>query len=249
MTGTSGTTRVGILLAAAMFALPGPSVAQSFSGNGPAATSPFVLLSGERAVTVSAAAPESFEAYLLSQNGAVVATLSGAERQEIRVPTDGRYVIDVRASDSWSIRIQEPDAMQLERARGRIEGNEAAIAQSSAAWLGKGLVGGLLLGPIGTAIAVNRAGRGEPELSSSIEERLSTASPEYRAAFREAYADRARGSQRASALIGGVTGTAILTFAILQFTVWGEQEQAEGELPGTGTPAARVPILRFDLPR
>lgn len=239
-------TRLGPVLAAGLLALPGMTAAQTFNGAGPGATSPFVLLSGERSVEVTATPPGSFTAFLLSQDGSVVATLSGAEWQEIRVPSSGRYLFDVRASGSWTIRVEEPDPMRVQQARGRLDGAEAGRgSQASAAWLGKGLAGGLLLGPIGTAIAVQRAGRSEPTLPATLADRLAREDSNYAEAFQRAYADQWRGSQRAAALIGGITGTAILSFAILQVTVWKEQPRAEGEPPGNGETAFRFPILQF----
>lgn len=238
-------TRGGTVLAAALLTLPGLSAAQSFSGTGPGATAPFVLLSGERFVAVSAAAPGSFTAFLLSQDGSVVATLKGADqRHRVRVPSDGRYLFDIRAQDEWSISVEEPDPVDLQRARGRIDGAEAGSrAAASGAWLGKGLIGGLLAGPIGTAFVYRRAGSSEPVLPETLVGRLARENVDYGETFREAYTDEWRGSQRSAALIGGITGTAVLTFAILQATVWRQQPTAKGGLPGDGETAVRIPFV------
>lgn len=59
-------------------------------------------------------------------------------------------------------------------------------------WMGWGFVGGAVAGPVGTALAYNRAGRGE-----GLEERI-------------------RSRRKESAFVGGMLGTAIFAYVLLQ---------------------------------
>lgn len=232
--------------AAILLAFPATVAAQTFSGSGAGATPVFVLSSGPTTVSVEAS-DRAFVAFLLGTGGSVVAELTGTPQQEIRVPEDGRYLFEVRTSGVWRISVAGPDSMRALAIRGRIEGAQAAGNAPPAGWLARGLGAGLVLGPIGTALITQRAGRADPSLAEVVEqERLAGASATYAAAFREAYVDKLRSNRRTAALVGGITGTALLGFAILQLTVWDDGGEASGR-PPPPTNVSIIPILSFPL--
>lgn len=221
------------IAAAAAISPPAPAIAQSFSGTGAGATPLVLLLSGTTPVAVEAS-DDAFSALLLATDGSVVAELSAAPIQTVRIPSDGRYLFDVRTTGTWRISLERADSMTLREVQGRMDGEDAAAAASPAAWLGKGLGAGLLLGPIGTFLIVDRANRSDVSPGPRFDDRLAAADPAYREAFTEAFTDRQRGSRRAAALVGGLTGTAILGFVILQLTVWDESGSSTGGGNGNG---------------
>lgn len=218
---------------AALVGVPGAAAPQTFAGNGAGGTPPFVLPSGMTPVTVETSDP-GFSALLIGMDGSVLAELTAQPRQEVRLPREGRYLFEVRTEGSWRIALEPLDPMSVLEVSGRTDGDAAAGEESTAGWLAKGFGAGLVLGPIGTLLVTNRASRSDFSPGPTLAEQLAASDPVYRDAFREAYADRRRGDRRAAAIVGGLTGTAILGFVILQLTVWNQSSSSSGGSPDPG---------------
>ena len=127
---------------------------------------------------------------------------------------------------------QSQPAPEQAQVQGSYEGERAAREVAAARWMGTGLLGGIVLGPIGAAANFMLASRGDatvpPELIATAEER----GPMYSVAFQEAYRARVRSNRRVGALVGGVTGSLIFGFVIMQISNWGE---VAGTPPDTGS--------------
>lgn len=216
-----------------------PAAGQTFSGQGTGATPLFVLASGTTQVSVHAEDP-TFTALLVGTDGSVAAELNADPRQSVTVEREGWYLFEVRAGRSWRIAVEASDSLRLLEIRGRLEGAAAAEARSSAGWLGRGLGAGLVLGPVGTLFVVDRAARGDLGPGPETRARLEAMPPLYQESFEEAFATQRRADRRAAALVGGLTGTAVLAFVILQLTVWGDGGGSGGPGPDPG-PAHLIP--------
>lgn len=96
------------------------------------------------------------------------------------------------------------------------EGREAGVAAaediSSLGWFAGGLLGGAVAGPVGAAVAVVYAERSDLPLTPPL--------PGDGDAFREGYSDalseRVRADRKKRAFIGGMIGSGIFVFALIQ---------------------------------
>jgi hypothetical protein len=129
--------------------------------------------------------------------------------------------------------------------RGLVAGREDAGKPGTLGWMGRGLLGGLLLGPIGTAVAVNRASESADDAAQAAANSLSMNELSYVTAYRQSYADRIRTRRQRSALIGGAVGTSVLVFAIFQAVNLGTSEAGVEEPGPDNPPAILVPLFTW----
>lgn len=126
-------------------------------------------------------------------------------------------------------RAQEPAAPAAEPARelspaerGRYDGMLAARGLSTAGWMATGFVGGLVAGPLGAgvnfAIASAREAPAPPE--SLIASSPASSTGAYREAFTDAYRARIRSNRRSASIVGGLTGSVVFAFVLLQVANW-----------------------------
>ena len=90
------------------------------------------------------------------------------------------------------------------------EGRELAESEGMGGWFAGGVASGLVLGLIGTAvitIAANNTSNNVPASQQSI---LATKPPDYSQAFARGYREKLKSKKRASALTGGLLGTAVV---------------------------------------
>lgn len=106
--------------------------------------------------------------------------------------------------------------------RGRYDGMLAARGVATAGWMATGLIGGVVAGPIGAgvnfAIASAREAPDPPE--SLLTGAQASASGAYREAFTEAYRARIRSNRRSASIMGGLTGSVVFAFVLLQIANW-----------------------------
>lgn len=109
-------------------------------------------------------------------------------------------------------------------ARAIREGAAAAGQTNPWGWFGRGFIGGLLGGPIGTAIAYRKAG--EQAVTPPLPLDLATADRNdqlYLVSYSAGFSDRIRARRKGYALIGGAIGTGVLTYALLQLVDFGSK--------------------------
>jgi hypothetical protein len=230
-----------------------PALAQQFKGSGPRATPMFALASGLAVFETEHRGEGAFLIKLMDAQGNVVSEIAQGTgvfggSKAVKIPASGNYLMDVVATGEWSIRLRRTDveivAADSSTVRGTEAGRTDGAKPGTGGWFARGLVGGLILGPVGTAIAVNKAQNSSLPAAQNAANALPLGEPAYTAAYREAFADRLGTRRQRSALIGGVIGTGVLTVVLLQaFDLVGS---AEGDNPnGGGNPALVVPILRW----
>ena len=99
-----------------------------------------------------------------------------------------------------------------------IQGQTAAERTSTGGAALSGFVRGLFLGPIGAALSYAIESDDNPGLTRFEFMRLSTASEDYKLAFRRGFEDRLRSRRAMAALKGGLMGTAALVVAYVVIT-------------------------------
>lgn len=84
-------------------------------------------------------------------------------------------------------------------------------------WFGRGFLGGIFGGPIGTVVAYRKAGQHEitPLLPADLNF-TDRHNQLYFESYTAGFGDRVRARRKGYALIGGVLGTGVLTYALLQ---------------------------------
>lgn len=235
-----GLTCMGLLL------LAGAARAQDVSGTGQRATELFRLEEGLATFEVRHSGTGPFSARLLDEQGVLVEVLAQADgafegSKAVRVPRTGRYLYDVSASGAWSIRLRGAPAGTTEAReaapagasmQATYDGMAAGRGVAAGPWMLTGLVGGVLLGPIGAginvALATSRGVNVPPELVARAEAQ----GPAYRDRFLEAYRARVRSNRKTASIVGGATGSLIFAFAVLQVFNW--DSSAGGTGPGGG---------------
>lgn len=95
-------------------------------------------------------------------------------------------------------------------ALGAAEGGAAAETTGTGIYTASGFVGGLVLGPIGTALTYTLAAGSGTAPDEDLAEKIEREDRGYLLGFQQAYADRLRSRRKRSALLGGATGTALL---------------------------------------
>jgi hypothetical protein len=241
------------LIALAVFAAP--LAAQNYKGKGTEATQKFALGEGLAVFEVQHKGEGDFVVRLLDDGGNViddvargVGNFGGAKA--VHIPRTGYYLFNIEAPGEWSVRLREmqpqgtnvPDPASE---RGLAAGREDAGKPGTFGWMGRGLLGGLLLGPIGTAVAVNRASESADDAAQAAANSLSMNELSYVTAYRQSYADRLRTRRQRSALIGGAVGTSVLVFAIFQAVNLGTSEAGVEEPGPDNPPAILVPLFTW----
>ncbi len=122
--------------------------------------------------------------------------------------------------------------------QGFTQGEAAANEQPTDwGWFARGLVGGLVGGPIGTGVAFTMAGRSEVVLPADA--------PSGRGAFDEGYAQGYRDQllfrRKEKAFVGGLVGTVVWGWAVLRVIDLAGGGSVTGD-PGNGETVNRVPI-------
>ncbi len=238
------------LVLAAAGAVPG--FAQTFKGSGPEATRTFSLGEGLAVFEVQHKGSGYFLVKLLDADGNVVDEVARGEgrfggSKAVRIPRTGLYLFDVSASGDWDVRLRSNEMAPAEitdsplAARGREEGEAAAGQTGTLGWVARGFVGGALLGPIGTGLAVNFAGNSADAAGVEAAGQLPLQELAYSTAWRQAYIERLRGRRQRATLIGGAVGTGVLVFAIIKAVDLGRSAEGE-ETGGDPTPFLVIPI-------
>jgi hypothetical protein len=248
-------TRAAVLAATMLVLSASPGLAQNFKGRGTDATQRFALTEGVAVFEVEHKGDGDFNIRLLDDQGQVIGEVARGTgdfggAKALRIPRTSYYIYDVEATGEWSVRLREirpdngpPDpAAERGAEAGRVDGGRPGTT----GWLARGLLGGALLGPIGTAIAVNRAAESAPGDAQAAASALQEGELAFVAAYRESYADRLRARRARSALIGGAVGTGVLVFAIFQFVDLGTSSANVIQDPGGSfDPAIVVPLFRW----
>lgn len=106
--------------------------------------------------------------------------------------------------------------------QGEWDGMLAARGVATGGWLATGLLSGIIAGPIGAGInlAVASSRDTAPPADSLFMRPNAPQSGAYREAFSDAYRARIRANRRTASIVGGVTGTAIFAFVLLQVVNW-----------------------------
>lgn len=106
--------------------------------------------------------------------------------------------------------------------RGEWDGSLAGRGIATGGWLATGLFSGIVAGPIGAGINFAVASSRDAPLppDSLLARPGAPQSGAYREAFTDAYRARIRNNRKTAALVGGVTGSAIFAFIILQLANW-----------------------------
>lgn len=106
--------------------------------------------------------------------------------------------------------------------QGEWDGMMAARGVATGGWLATGLLSGVIAGPIGAGInlAVASSRDTGPPADSLFMRPTAPQSGAYREAFSDAYRARIRANRRTASIVGGVTGTAIFAFVLLQLANW-----------------------------
>lgn len=230
-----------------------PLAAQNFQGRGALATEKFTLAEGTAVFDVQHRGEGSFLVNLLDDGGNVVEELANVngtfgDSRSVRIAKSGLYLFDVSATGDWSIRLRRNDLTPIESAespeaeRGRTDGAALASRVSTTGWLARGFLGGVLLGPIGTGVAVAKAGSSAESAAAQAVASQSAGTPDYARGWEAAYLERLRMRRQRSALIGGAVGSGVLLFALLQVVdLGGVTEDDE-----VGEPSAPIVIpIRF----
>jgi hypothetical protein len=120
-------------------------------------------------------------------------------------------------------------------------GRQAATDLRTMDWAARGVAGGIILGPIGTAIVVVRAGRAGIPLPTD-DFALDTVDPLYLEGFSHGFGQAVRERRREAALVGGLIGTTVLTFAAIRMARLSGRQRVEAPEP---PPPA---VIRIPLP-
>lgn len=234
--------------------LPCALAAQQFTGRGQQATALFPLAEGLSVFEVEHRAESGdFVVRLLDEQGQVVEELArGTGRfggsKAVRVPRSGQYLLDVLATGPWSVRRRAADAAagpEIDSPAYQ-QGQEAGMAAApgaGAGWLARGLAGGLLAGPLGAGVAVGMASRSDVPLPAPPADGapLDLA---YQDGYQQGFEQRVRANRKRMAFVGGMVGTGVFVFALIQaLDIAGSGEGGgtgnPGQGPGTGF--ARLP--------
>jgi len=247
--------RAALLHATVLVLCATPVLAQNFKGRGRDATQRFALTEGVAVFEVQHKGEGEFNIRLLDDDGQVIGEVARGTgdfggAKALRIPRTSYYLYDVEAGGEWSVRLREirpdngPPDPQAERGTdaGRTDGSRPGTT----GWMARGLLGGVLLGPIGTALAVHRAGESAADDAQAAASALQPNELAFVSAYRTSYADRLRARRQRSALIGGAVGTGILVVAIFQFVDLGTSSSNVIQDPGGQfDPAIVVPLIRW----
>jgi hypothetical protein len=204
-----------------------PVRAQNFQGRGAESTESFSLSEGLAVFEVEYKGDGEFLVTLVDDRGVVVGELARASgafsgSKELRIDRTGEYRIDVAATGQWSARLRRNEVAAVdtperpENEQARAAGMQEASRVSTTGWLARGFLGGVLLGPIGTGVAMAKAGSSAEVSAAQAAQSQPAGNPAYALTWQEAYLDRLRTRRQRSALLGGAVGTGVLLIALLQ---------------------------------
>lgn len=248
-------------LALALLALGATATAQaqSLRGSGTRATQAFPLVAGIAVFEVQHRGEAPFQMRLVDEQGQVVDEIASGVgafggSKAVRIPATGRYLVNVVADGDWSVRVRtgetaldaasDPTADSA-MAAGRTAGRAAAGRPGTGGWFAKGLLGGLLLGPVGTAIVASSADRGADQAATAAADALAPDRMDYTVGYREGFADRLRQRRLRASLTGGIIGTAVLATVIISAITLRQGAQVNG---GNGGDPP-LPLISIPLPR
>ena len=239
-------TRILVGAAAAVLLTFGSAAAQNYKGKGPEATKTFPLAQGLVIFEVQHRGEGAFVVKLLDERGTVIDEVARGSgifggSKAIRVPQTGAYLFDVQAPGEWSVRLKSTEVAddETESVRnGREQGQADGGRPGTSGWFGRGLIGGLLGGPIGAGLVISRVdGSTERDLETAASARP-MGDLAFAAAYREAFTARLRTRRQRSAVIGSALGTTVLAFTLISVIDIGRA--GEGGL-GPGDPV--VPLI------
>lgn len=93
------------------------------------------------------------------------------------------------------------------------EGATTAQAAGTAVWTLGGFVGGAMLGPVGAGLAYALASGSASALPDPVVTRIAKKEAHFQRGYQQAYSDKLTTRRRSSALVGGLTGTALFATA------------------------------------
>jgi hypothetical protein len=257
-----GTRRTGLralcgaVLIAAALADPSSAAAQQFSGTGQHATNFFERPAGLAVVELSHMGEGEFRVRLMDARGRPLEVLAhtrgvGQMTRALRIPSDGNYLFDIEASGAWEIHLREGHAAFREAEMvelGRADGARAARSAGGARWMGLGLAGGVLLGPLGGGGVFALAGArpaGEPPPLPPDAAALGNT---YRDAYLTAYRTSVASERRTAALVGGLIGSAANAMLLFNFARGRQGEDGDGPPVTPEFHRAPAGFLRFSVP-
>lgn len=233
-----------------------PADAQEFQGRGQDASRPFPLAAGLAVFESRYNGEGRFHVQLLDESGNLIGAVADATgvfggAKAIQIPRTGLYVIDVQAQGEWSVKLRSNEAGANglgpgpEHLAGAEAGALAAREPGTGGTFALGFLGGVLTGPIGTLIVANRAGASAESAGRRVADTLPVDHPPgWVAGYRQSYTEQLRSRRTRAAFIGGIIGTGVFAFALIQLLDIGGT--SEGGDPGEpGNPAIVVPIFRF----
>jgi len=213
--------------------LANTAAAQNFEGAGSQVTPFFTLETGVAVFEYRHDGHGEFQVELFHEETGAVAVLvdaigSVSGSRAVSIPLPGRHLFNVSGSGSWTVsrRVEASEAAVLDDDTMSLIREEAA-GVGTAGWLAGGFGSGVLTGPLGTVIAVTAAGRSE--VAADLGQRFTGPS-------RDAFAAEVQRRRQRSAIIGGIAGTAVFTFAILRLVDFTGSGGGNGGEPGNGGP-------------
>ncbi len=236
--------------------LAAPAAGQTFSGSGQEATRPFALIAGLAVFEMEHRGEGAFLVRLMDDKGNVVGEVANAQgvfggSRALRVAETGRYLLDVVADGRWSVRLRSNDvdedgAPDPSHERGLAEGTRAGGQPGTFGWAARGFLGGLLAGPVGTGIAVSKAGSSTDGPARNALAQLATSEgPGFTAGYRDGFVGRLSDRRKRSALFGGLVGTGVLAYVLYQAIDIGRPQTAVDPDPDNPMSIV-VPIFRFN---
>lgn len=218
------------------------AAAQSFNGMGQQATGLFPLNEGLAVWDLEYPGAGRFAVRLLDERGTVIEPLVDqlgpfTGSRAVRVPRPGRYLLDVSASGPWSVRLRGDSSAVPPP--GQVEGENAARGAWSWGWFARGFAAGAIAAPVGAAVAASLAGKGRVMLPAEQHTALATREPLYAQGFEQGFVARIREQRRKSAIVGGMLGTGVFVFWLLQVTGIGGDE-GSGEPPPPSPPVVVI---------
>jgi hypothetical protein len=135
-------------------------------------------------------------------------------------------------------------------ARGHAAGVEAAHSAKTLGWAARGFAGGVLLGPVGTVAVTRRATRAPFDLRADDlpVPQVPADDPRYRAGFDEAYRQILLERRKEAALVGGMVGTTVFTFAVIRLVRLRSEQSQRGGLEDEAPTLIRIPVPAPGLP-
>jgi hypothetical protein len=130
-----------------------------------------------------------------------------ATRRQVKPTAPPRTPADSTAAGAQTAAPVETPEMTMCKMQGKSDGKTIKTGGSFAG----GFAGGVLLGLIGTGIAVLAQSKPEPPIDKVMAMPADTC----RTIYTEAYKSAGKGKKQSSALVGGLVGTAIIVTVIL----------------------------------